>query len=98
MFTVLARYVELSSTLRSISEKSTSIRCPSMLALQVVLIALPAALNKAGSCGALQMSSRHPEAKGKAWIFKKKEQARRKGYASIPVDTKYTGRKRKAYF
>lgn len=46
----------------------------------------------------LQVSARHPEAKGKAWIFKKKEQARRKGYVGIPVDTKYTGRKRKSPF
>jgi 18S rRNA (guanine1575-N7)-methyltransferase len=44
------------------------------------------------------VSGRHPEAKGKAWIFKKKEQARRKGYVGIPVDTKYTGRKRKSRF
>ena len=47
---------------------------------------------------AAQVSSRHPEAKGKAWIFKKKEQARRKGYVGIPIDSKYTGRKRKSRF
>ena len=45
-----------------------------------------------------QFSSRHPEAKGKAWILKKKEQARHKGYVGIPGDTKYTGRKRKTKF
>lgn len=35
--------------------------------------------------------------KGKDWIFKKKEQLRRKGNA-VPPDTRYTGRKRKARF
>ncbi|RRT81942.1 hypothetical protein B296_00012537 [Ensete ventricosum] len=35
--------------------------------------------------------------KGKEWVFKKKEQMRRKGY-SVPPDTKYTARKRKAHF
>lgn len=33
--------------------------------------------------------------KGKDWILKKKDQMRKKGYTSIPVDTKYTGRKRR---
>jgi hypothetical protein len=33
--------------------------------------------------------------KTKGWILKKKAQMRQKGYTSIPVDTKYTGRKRK---
>jgi 18S rRNA (guanine1575-N7)-methyltransferase len=33
--------------------------------------------------------------KGKDWIFKKKEQMRKRGYTNIPLDTKYTGRKRK---
>jgi hypothetical protein len=33
--------------------------------------------------------------KTKSWILKKKNQMRQKGYTSIPVDTKYTGRKRK---
>jgi hypothetical protein len=33
--------------------------------------------------------------KTKGWILKKKAQMRKKGYTSIPVDTKYTGRKRK---
>ncbi|KAL3618113.1 hypothetical protein CASFOL_038434 [Castilleja foliolosa] len=35
--------------------------------------------------------------KGKEWILEKKEQMRRKGN-SVPLDTKYTGRKRKARF
>ncbi|URE00905.1 Methyltransferase involved in Williams-Beuren syndrome [Musa troglodytarum] len=35
--------------------------------------------------------------KGKEWVFKKKEQMRKKGY-SVPPDTKYTARKRKAHF
>ncbi|KAJ6416224.1 hypothetical protein OIU84_004931 [Salix udensis] len=35
--------------------------------------------------------------KGREWIFKKKEQLRRKGNA-VPPDTRYTGRKRKARF
>lgn len=35
--------------------------------------------------------------KGRDWIFKKKEQLRRKGNA-VPPDTRYTGRKRKARF
>eukprot|EP00878_Enallax_costatus_P025051 GHUV01026772.1.p2 GENE.GHUV01026772.1~~GHUV01026772.1.p2 ORF type:complete len:122 (+),score=26.86 GHUV01026772.1:612-977(+) len=33
--------------------------------------------------------------KTKGWILKKKAQMRTKGYLSIPVDSKYTGRKRK---
>lgn len=36
--------------------------------------------------------------KTKSWILKKKAQMRTKGYTSIPVDTKYTGRKRKKGF
>ncbi|KAG5248428.1 18S rRNA (guanine-N(7))-methyltransferase [Salix suchowensis] len=35
--------------------------------------------------------------KGRDWIFKKKEQLRRKGN-TVPPDTRYTGRKRKARF
>jgi len=46
----------------------------------------------------LQMSSRHPDAKGRPWIFKKKEKMRKQGYSNIPTDTKYTGRKRKSRF
>ena len=48
--------------------------------------------------GPTQGSARHPEGKGKGWVLKKKEQARQRGYANIPADTKYTGRKRKARF
>ncbi|GAX85796.1 hypothetical protein CEUSTIGMA_g13211.t1 [Chlamydomonas eustigma] len=33
--------------------------------------------------------------KGKEWIFKKKEQMRKRGHTDIPLDTKYTGRKRR---
>lgn len=44
------------------------------------------------------MSSRHPDAKGKAWIFRKKDKMRKQGYTNIPTDTKYTGRKRKSHF
>jgi len=44
------------------------------------------------------MSARHPEAKGKGWIMKKKDNMRRKGYDNVPGDSKYTGRKRKARF
>ncbi|KAK9831859.1 hypothetical protein WJX81_002749 [Elliptochloris bilobata] len=51
-----------------------------------------------GIVGALTGSARHPEAKGKGWVLKKKEQARQRGYANIPADTKYTGRKRKSRF
>lgn len=36
--------------------------------------------------------------KTKSWVLKKKAQMRKKGYTSIPVDTKYTGRKRKKGF
>lgn len=36
--------------------------------------------------------------KTKGWVLKKKAQMRKKGYTSIPVDTKYTGRKRKKGF
>lgn len=35
--------------------------------------------------------------KGKSWVLKKKEQRRHRGY-TVPQDTKYTGRKRKARF
>lgn len=35
--------------------------------------------------------------KGKDWLLRKKEQMRRKGH-DVPMDTKYTGRKRKTYF
>jgi hypothetical protein len=35
--------------------------------------------------------------KGREWVLKKKEQMRRKGNA-VPLDTKYTARKRKARF
>eukprot|EP00798_Chlamydomonas_sp_ICE-L_P010803 gene10803-16952_t len=35
------------------------------------------------------------KAVGKDWVFKKKDQMRKRGYADIPTDTKYTGRKRK---
>lgn len=38
------------------------------------------------------------DGKGRAWILKKKQQMRGKGYTNIPADTKYTGRKRKAGF
>ncbi|KAK9810212.1 hypothetical protein WJX72_006710 [[Myrmecia] bisecta] len=43
-------------------------------------------------------SARHPDGKDKAWVFKKKDQMRKKGYTNIPEDSKYTGRKRKARF
>ena len=36
--------------------------------------------------------------KGRAWILKKKQQMRAKGYENIPRDTRYTGRKRKDRF
>lgn len=35
------------------------------------------------------------QGKGRDWVLRKKDQMRRKGYAGIPTDTKYTGRKRK---
>jgi 18S rRNA (guanine1575-N7)-methyltransferase len=35
--------------------------------------------------------------KGRQWVLKKKEHRRKKG-KEVPVDSKYTGRKRKAYF
>ncbi|KAJ1698537.1 hypothetical protein LUZ63_007049 [Rhynchospora breviuscula] len=37
------------------------------------------------------------KSKGKQWVLKKKEQMRRKGN-DVPPDSKYTARKRKAYF
>ena len=46
----------------------------------------------------MQMSARHPDAKGKGWIVKTKEKMRKRGYTNIPTDTKYTGRKRKSRF
>jgi 18S rRNA (guanine1575-N7)-methyltransferase len=36
--------------------------------------------------------------KGKAWLLKKKEQRRKMGVLNVPLDTKYTGRKRKTRF
>eukprot|EP00850_Spirogloea_muscicola_P011218 SM000069S20655 [mRNA] locus=s69:26030:28545:+ [translate_table: standard] len=36
--------------------------------------------------------------KGRAWLLRKKEQRRNKGFADVPGDTKYTGRKRKDRF
>ena len=45
------------------------------------------------------LSARHPDAKGgKAWVLKKKQQMREKGYGNVPADSRYTGRKRKARF
>ena len=48
-------------------------------------------------CGA-SLSARHPDAKGRAWIEKKKLSMRQKGYDNIAPDSKYTGRKRKSRF
>lgn len=48
--------------------------------------------------GNIQGSYRHPEAKGKSWVFKKKSQMRKKGYTNVPSDSKYTGRKRKDHW
>lgn len=36
--------------------------------------------------------------KGRAWILRKKEQMRNKGYEQIPTDTRFTGRKRRPKF
>lgn len=38
------------------------------------------------------------KSKGRAWVLKKKEQRRSHGFTHVPRDTKYTARKRKAYF
>lgn len=46
----------------------------------------------------MQGSHRHPEAKGKDWVQKKKSQMRKKGYTNVPSDSKYTGRKRKDHW
>lgn len=46
----------------------------------------------------IQGSHRHPEAKGKEWVYKKKTQMRKKGYTNVPTDSKYTGRKRKDHW
>ena len=46
----------------------------------------------------MQGSYRHPEAKGKGWVFKKKAQMRKKGYTNVPTDSKFTGRKRKDHW
>jgi 18S rRNA (guanine1575-N7)-methyltransferase len=42
-------------------------------------------------------SKRHPDAKGRGWVLKKKEQYRQKGI-EVPSDSKYTGRKRPRAF
>ena len=44
---------------------------------------------------AVSFSKRHPQAKGRDWIVKKKELRRKRGYLDVPQDTKYTGRKRR---
>jgi hypothetical protein len=36
--------------------------------------------------------------KGKQWVIKKKEQRRARGQAGVPVDSKYTARKRRKGF
>ena len=46
----------------------------------------------------LQTSSRHPDAKGKQWVLKRKQLYRQRGYSNVPQDSKYTGRKRKDHF
>jgi 18S rRNA (guanine1575-N7)-methyltransferase len=50
------------------------------------------------SSGPNKRRKSEPEGKGKSWVFRKKEQMRSRGYDNIPVDTKYTGRKRKPGF
>lgn len=52
---------------------------------------------KHGGGGGGSLSARHPEAKGKAWVHKKKEAMRAKGYLNVPADSKHTGRKRKSF-
>ena len=44
---------------------------------------------------AVSFSKRHPQAKGRDWILKKKELRRKRGYMDVQPDTKYTGRKRR---
>lgn len=51
-----------------------------------------------GTVGQSGLSTRHPESKGKAWIHRKKDAMRAKGYLNVPHDSKYTGRKRKDKF
>ena len=36
-----------------------------------------------------------PSKHSRQWVVKKKEQMRKRGYENIPVDTKYSGRKRR---
>lgn len=48
-----------------------------------------------GCAGKKQQKGSGAQLKTKSWILKKKSQMRQKGYTSIPVDTKYTGRRRK---
>lgn len=48
--------------------------------------------------GPTNLSARHPESKGKAWVHKKKASMRKKGVLNVPNDSRYTGRKRKAHF
>jgi 18S rRNA (guanine1575-N7)-methyltransferase len=55
-----------------------------------LIVSIPAGKKKQQGSGA--------QLKTKSWILKKKAQMRTKGYTSIPVDTKYTGRKRKKGF
>ncbi len=48
--------------------------------------------------GTSNLSARHPDSKGKAWVHRKKDAMRAKGYLNVPNDSKYTGRKRKSQF
>lgn len=48
--------------------------------------------------GPTNLSARHPESKGKAWVHRKKASMRTKGVLNVPNDSRYTGRKRKSHF
>ncbi|QDZ23767.1 S-adenosyl-l-methionine-dependent methyltransferase [Chloropicon primus] len=50
---------------------------------------------KDGGHGGHGGSKRHPQAKGRDWILKKKALRRKRGYMDVQPDTKYTGRKRR---
>ncbi|KAG1681143.1 hypothetical protein FOA52_015586 [Chlamydomonas sp. UWO 241] len=58
----------------------------------------PSEVQVSGRTSNKRRKSDEQQGKGKSWVFRKKEQMRSRGYDNIPVDTKYTGRKRKPGF
>lgn len=69
-----------------------------MCGLLLLAVCLAGRVSYSNDAGKKQQQGSGAQLKTKSWIRKKKAQMRKKGYTSIPVDTKYTGRKRKKGF